>query len=89
MSLREPFVPRKKPVFLQQTVDSDTYNLQMVLKSFLEDTFISITLVERDKKWTHWELNPTPLAYCGKLFPNVLSERDNQLHHVPDGSHRT
>ena len=29
------------------------------------------------KVWTHWELNPTPLAN------QVLSERDNQLHHVP------
>ena len=30
------------------------------------------------QKWTHWELNPTPLA------DKMLSERDNQPHHVPD-----
>ena len=31
-----------------------------------------------EQKWTHWELNPTPLAYH-----TMLSKRDNQLHHVP------
>jgi hypothetical protein len=40
---------------------------------------------ESIKNWTHWELNPTPLAYH-VLWTNsrrMLSERDNQLHHVP------
>jgi hypothetical protein len=40
---------------------------------------------EEQKLWTHWELNPTPLAYH-VLWTNsrcMLSERDNQLHHVP------
>ena len=32
---------------------------------------------QKEKNWTHWELNPTPLAQW------MLSERDNQLHHVP------
>ena len=36
-----------------------------------------ISVFRRKNIWTHWELNPTPLAIW------VLSERDNQLHHVP------